>query len=78
MKIHQLIVDNLVLLLMDLNHVFEHFLQLQILRDFKSSASVITTGTLCKPAFCAASHLLSPAIISNLDLSSLDFLTIIG
>ena len=32
---------------------------------------------LCSPAFLAANHLLSPAIISNLVLSE-DFLTIIG
>ena len=39
---------------------------------------VITIGTLWRPALCAANHLLSPAIISNFDLSLLEFLTIIG
>ena len=45
---------------------------------FKSSASIITAGISCSPAFCDASHLLSPAIISNFELSEFDFLTIIG
>ena len=47
-------------------------------RDLRSSASVITTGTSWKPAFWAANHLLSPAIISYLNFWSADFLTIIG
>ena len=47
-------------------------------KDFKSSTSVTTTGISCKPAFCAANHLLSPAIISYFKLSFTDFLTIIG
>ena len=34
--------------------------------DFKSSASTSTIGTSCRPAFWAACHLLSPAIISYL------------
>ena len=46
--------------------------------DFKSSTSTTTMGTSCKPAFCAASHLLSPATISNLLSSTFDSLTIIG
>ena len=46
--------------------------------DFKSSASVTTTGISCNPAFLAANHRLSPAIISYFELSELETLTIIG
>ena len=47
-------------------------------KDFKSSASVKQQEYHVSPAPRAANHLLSPAIISNLELSDLDFLTIIG
>ena len=46
--------------------------------DFKLSASIITTGTSCKPDDCAACNLLSPAINSYFLSWSSDFLTIKG
>ena len=63
---------------MDLSRDVEHFQLLQIQKILRSSASVTTTGISCKPAFLAASHLLSPAIISYFASPELDFLTIIG
>ena len=47
-------------------------------KAFISSASITTAGISFNPAFCDASHLLSPAIISYLPTNSFDFLTIIG
>ena len=46
--------------------------------DSTSDKSNIVTGISCKPALCAASHLLSPATISNLSALDLLGLTAIG
>ena len=43
-----------------------------------SFKSKIVIGTSCKPAFCAANHLLSPATISYGSEEDLFFLTAIG
>ena len=43
-----------------------------------SLRSNIVIGTSCNPAFCAASHLLSPATISYVSFDDLLFLTAIG
>ena len=46
--------------------------------DFTSLAFITNTGTSCRPAFCEANHLLSPAIISNLPSCDLSGRTTIG
>ena len=47
-------------------------------KDLTSSTLRITTGISCKPAFCDASHLRSPAIISYFPSSALSGRTTIG
>ena len=50
----------------------------ELAKAVATSISKITIGTSCKPAFCAANHLLSPATISYLPGSTLSSLTAIG